>query len=100
MSSQTFQIIKALMLLAGFKKEECERGATKWSPIATGDEATATIKRLIGIEALKNGINALVKIETFKRSDLEKMSAPPGCIMNPMLATDAVMCVRRSCVYV
>lgn len=55
-----------------------------------GKVATTIIKRLVGIEALKTGVNALVKIETFKRSDV---SIPAGCIMNPMLATDAEMWV-------
>ena len=53
-------------------------------------ETTTIIKRLVGIEALKTGANALVKIGTSKRSDV---SIPAGCIMNPMLATDAEMWV-------
>ena len=54
-----------------------------------GKVATTIIKCLVvGIEALMTGVNALVKIETFKRSDV---SIPAGCIMNPMLATDAEM---------
>ena len=91
MNTQSFEIIPALMWLAGFQQAEPVRGVTVWSPIATGDQATSIIKRLIGIEALMTGINALVKIETFKRQDVE---TPVGLLMNPMLATDAELCVR------
>lgn len=89
-NSQSFEMLKALMWLAGFREHEFPRGISKWKPIVKGKVATTIIKRLIGIEALKTGVNALVKIETFKRSDV---SIPAGRIMNPMLATDAEMCV-------
>ena len=80
-NTQSFEIIKALMWLAGFKEINFARGVTKWVPIATGDMALPIIKRLIGIESLKTGINPLVKIETFERKN------------NPMFATDAELCV-------
>ena len=41
-----------------------------------GKVATTITKRLVGIEALKTGVNALVKIEAFKRSDVP---IPAGC---------------------
>ena len=55
-----------------------------------GKVATTIIKRLVGIEALMTSVNALVKIETFKRSDV---SIPAGCVINLVLATDAEMWV-------
>ena len=92
-NSQSFEMLKALMWLAGFHEQNGPRGVTMWTPITKGKVATTIIKRLVGIEALTTGVNALVKIETFKRSDV---SIATGCIMNPMLATDAEMWV---CVY-
>ena len=89
-NSQSFEMLKALMWLAGFHEQNGPRGVTIWTPIMKGKVATTIIKRLVGIEALMTGVNALVKIETFKRSDV---SIPAGCITNPMLATDAEMCV-------
>ena len=64
-----------------------------------GKVATMIIKRLVGIEALKTGVSALVEIETFKRLDV---LIPAGCIMNPMLATDAEMwvCFYSSVVFI
>ena len=79
------------MWLAGFEEQNGPRGVTIWTPIMKGKVATTTTKRLVGIEALMTGVvNALVKIETFERSDV---SIPAGCITNPMLATDAEMWV-------
>jgi len=89
-NAQSFEMLKALMWLAGFEEQNGPRGVTIWTPIMKGKVATTIIKRLVGIEALMTGVNALVKIETFKRSDV---SIPAGCIMNPMLATDAEMWV-------
>ena len=46
------------------------------------------------------GVNALVEIETFKRSDV---SIPAGCIMKPMLATDVkmwVVCFNSSVAFI
>ena len=83
-NSQSFEMLKALMWLAGFHEQNGPRGITIWTPIMKGKVATTIIKRLVGIEALKTGVNVLVKIETFKRSGV---SIPAGCIMNPMLAT-------------
>ena len=63
-NTQSFEIIKALMWLAGFKEITFARGVTKWVPIASGEMALPIVQRLVGIEALKTGINPLVKIET------------------------------------
>ena len=74
-NAQSFVILKALMWLAGFEEQNGPRGVTIWTPITKGKVATTIIKRLVGIEALMTGVNALVKIETFKRSDV---SIPAG----------------------
>ena len=72
MNAQLFEMLKALMWLAGFEEQNGPRGVTItiWTPIMKGKVATTITKRLIGIEALMTGVNALVKIETFKRSDV------------------------------
>lgn len=44
-NDQVIGIFKALMWLAGFEEKECARGVTKWSPIATGGQATSEVRR-------------------------------------------------------
>ena len=51
-NSQSFEMLKALMWLAGFHEQNSPRGVTIWTPIIKGKVATTIIKRLVGIEAL------------------------------------------------
>lgn len=89
-NAPSFEILTALMWIAGFREIQCARGVTKWVPSEKGERATEIIDRLVGFATLKTGINSLVKVQCFTRLELkERVSA--GCIIDPMRATDAEM---------